>query len=271
MPQLYIIIPAFNEAATIAACLARVRDAPLPDASWTRHIIIIDDFSSDGTREALAIEDTPPREHGNELIDRMTFIRHSQNRGKGAALQTGFDAVLAMHEEVTNIDHPVPGVQPPVPSSYIIIQDADLEYDPNDYATLLDPLIAQNADAVFGNRWGEHFRPRGVWRRVHAFGNGALTSLSNMLTGYRISDMECCYKVLPLDILKDIRPMLTEERFGIEPQIAAALSRIGATVVERPVRYDPRSMESGKKIGWRDAFRAFYVIVREKFRKHNRG
>ncbi|MEM7228362.1 MAG: hypothetical protein AAF432_06040 [Planctomycetota bacterium] len=111
----------------------------------------------------------------------------------------------------------------------------------------------------------------GLKHRIHAFGNGALTWASNLMTGFRVRDMECCYKVLPVRVLRDIRPMLTEQRFGIEPQIVASLARKKARVTEIPIRYEPRGMEAGKKIGWRDAVRAIYVITRERFRRSSAG
>ncbi|MGI9013603.1 MAG: glycosyltransferase family 2 protein [Phycisphaerales bacterium] len=251
MPTLHIIIPAYNEAATIEACLQRVTAAELP-AGWVMSITIVDDCSTDGTGDQVEriIHDS------ETLPCAMTLLRHDVNRGKGASLQTGFDAVLA--------NPPTNGEQSA--DDIVIIQDADLEYDPADYASLMQPLIEDAADAVFGTRWGAHFATDGAWRRLHAFGNRSLTMLSNLLTGYRISDMECCYKLMPVTWLRRIRPSLSEERFGIEPQIAAALGRCNARLVERPVSYSPRDVGSGKKIGWRDAARAVWVIGRERFR-----
>jgi hypothetical protein len=131
----------------------------------------------------------------------------------------------------------------------------------------MQPIIAGEADAVVGTRWGEHYRYQSLKHRFHAMGNGALTMLSNRMTGFRVSDMECCYKIMAVRVLRALRPMLTEQRFGIEPQIVAGLARLKMRVVERPVKYDPRGLAAGKKIGWRDGVRALVVITRERFRK----
>src|SRR5205823_5035263 len=134
------------------------------------------------------------------------------------------------------------------------------------YAKLMQPIIAGQADAVVGTRWGRH-RPLASFKhRVHALGNSALTLMSNIMTGYRVSDMECCYKVVSVRLLRQLRPLLTEQRFGIEPQYVAALSRLKARLAEVPVSYDPRGLAEGKKIGWRDGVRALLVIARERFR-----
>jgi len=246
VPVLHVVIPFYNEGSTLAELVDRVVAAPLPEG-WRRELVLVDDHSRaeecSGVRELMA-----------SLEDRRVdarFLRHERNRGKGAALRTGFDAVLERADD----------------ADLVIIQDADLEYDPRDYASLMAPILAGEADAVFGARWGEHFRTRGVWRKLHAFGNRTLTSLSNLMTGHRVSDMECCYKVFPVPVLRRLRPMMTEDRFGVEPQLAAAAGRLGLTLAERPVRYEPRAFESGKKIGWRDGVRAVWVMLRERFRR----
>jgi glycosyltransferase involved in cell wall biosynthesis len=192
------------------------------------------------------------------LVDRvqrdgkpLRFLRHEINQGKGAALQTGFDAILKSDAPDDDL---------------VIIQDADLEYDPNDYASLMRPIIGGEADAVVGTRWGRHYKADSLKRRIHAMGNGALTRLSNLMTGIRVSDMECCYKIMPVSVLRRLRPMLSEKRFGIEPQIVAGLSRLKVRVAQAPVKYDPRGLAEGKKIGWRDGVRALMVIARERFR-----
>jgi hypothetical protein len=147
-----------------------------------------------------------------------------------------------------------------------LVQDADLEYDPADYAALLAALRGPRS-AVFGNRWANgDVQRRGAYRRIHALGNAALTVASNAMTGLRLHDMECCYKLLPVPVLREIRPWMTEERFGIEPQIAAALGRLRVPVAEVPVRYDPRGFAEGKKIRAKDGLRAFWVIARERLR-----
>jgi len=246
MPTLHIVIPVYNERGTLEPCIERVIASALP-AGWRRGIILIDDHSDGAHYPAVESLVHRLQAEGRDL----QFFRHDVNRGKGAALQTGFDAVLA-HD--------------PDPDDLVIIQDADLEYDPNDYTSLMRPIIERQADAVVGTRWGKHYTYKSFKHRVHALGNGALTMLSNAMTGYRVSDMECCYKVVPVSLLKRLRPMLNEMRFGIEPQMVACLSRLGAQVVEVPVRYDPRGVSAGKKIGWRDGVRALIVIARERLR-----
>lgn len=246
MPRLHVVIPFFNEAPTLRACVDRVSEVALPDG-WERSLILVDDHSHDGT-EAVALELIADlRERG--VTARLA--RHEVNRGKGAALRTGFDLVLE-HADETDL---------------VIIQDADLEYDPADYAPLMGPINDGRADAVFGNRWGDQYHPRGLWYKLHSLGNRALTRASNILTGYRIHDMECCYKLFTIPVLRRLRPMLSEDRFGVEPQMAAGLARIRARLIEHPVRYDPRQAGAGKKIGWTDGLRAFYVILRERFRR----
>lgn len=244
MPRLHIVIPVYNEHDTLGPCLERVIAAPLPDG-WSKRLVVIDDYSEVAHYDAAKRIVAELAANGHDIA----IHRHETNHGKGAALQTGFDLILA-------------GV--PDDDDVAIIQDADVEYDPNDYAALLQPIINGAADAVIGTRWGEH-RPGGsLKRRIHELGNRALTSFSNHMTGFRVSDMECCYKLLPILLLEKIRPALTEQRFGIEPQIVAALARDKARVTEIPVSYHPRGFASGKKIGWRDGVHALRVIAREK-------
>lgn len=252
MLTLHIVIPVYNERGTLEPCIRRVLAAPLPHG-WSRDITLVDDHSDashfpavEALVKKLAADGAP-----------LQFLRHEVNKGKGAALQTGFDAVLNRNPTVDSND-------------LVIIQDADLEYDPNDYARLMEPLITKQVDAVIGTRWGNHYRYRSLKHRVHAMGNGALTLMSNAMTGYKVSDMECCYKLFSVELLRRIRPMLTEQRFGIEPQLVAALSRIKSRVTEVPISYDPRGIAAGKKIGWKDGVRALVVIAREKF-KGNHG
>lgn len=247
MPRLHIVIPVFNERDTLDPCLARVVAADLPPG-WTCRIIVIDDHSKPIDFKAAEITAARISQHGHDV----SLHRHRQNFGKGAALQTGFDIILAEDNPDTDV---------------VIIQDADVEYDPADYAPLLVPIITGSADAVIGTRWGTH-RPSGsLKRRFHEWGNRLLTTLSNIMTGFSVTDMECCYKLMPVSLLRRVRPMLTEPRFGIEPQIVAALARLDARVVEVPVSYDPRGVASGKKIGWRDGVRALLVIARERFHR----
>ncbi|MFO0827018.1 MAG: glycosyltransferase family 2 protein [Phycisphaerales bacterium] len=240
MPTLHVVIPFYEEAGTLEECLRRVAAAPLPKG-WKSSLTLVDDGSSQAARDAA-----------RAICERRggLFLQHPQNRGKGAAIRTGFVAVLerARDEDV------------------VIIQDADLEYEPGDYAALLAPIIAGAADAVFGNRWGGDHDARSR-RRLHRALNRSLTLMSNALTGLQVHDMECCYKLMRVPILRRIMPALTEERFGIEPQIAAALGRMKARVAEAAVRYAPRSFAEGKKIRPKDGIRALWVMARERFRR----
>lgn len=246
MPTLYVVIPVYNEAATAEKCVKLVVDAPLA-GGWSKTLVIVDDHSDD---EAAALLETLVKQLANGGAN-ISLHRHDVNRGKGAALHTGFDFVLQSQ---------------PHHNDLVIIQDADLEYDPNDYTALMQPIIDGQAQAVVGSRWGKHNQLRGIARKLHRQGNGFITSFSNLMTGYRLRDTECCYKVFSIDVLRKLRPMLTENRFGIEPQMIASLSRLKVKIEQVPVSYDPRSIAEGKKIGPKDAARAFYVVLRERFR-----
>src|SRR5690349_16781505 len=248
MPTLHVVIPVYNERNTLSPCVRRVLAAPLPD-DWQIRIQLVDDHSSDEHFESVESLFASLTTEGQPV----SLHRHEANQGKGAALQTGFDLIL-------NSDPPPPD------NDLVIIQDADLEYDPNDFAKLMHPLIDGKADAVLGTRWGRHRELPTLKHRIHAMGNGALTLLSNIMTGYRVNDMECCYKIVPVRVLKPLRPMLSEQRFGIEPQYVAAPSRLKARVAEVSISYDPRSLAEGKKIGWKDGVRAHVVIARERFK-----
>lgn len=250
IPTLHVVIPVYNERGTLEPCVRKVLASPLP-VGWNLDITLVDD-ASDASHVA-AVDALVAKLHAERAP--LHFLRHPINRGKGAALQSGFDAILSR-------------TPPPPETNLVIIQDADLEYDPNDYASLMQPILAGTADAVVGTRWGDHYHYKSLKHRIHAMGNGALTLMSNLMTGYRVSDMECCYKVAPIALLRRLRPMLTEPRFGIEPQYIAGLSRLKSRVTEVPVKYDPRGVSAGKKIGWRDGVRALIVIAREKFRPH---
>lgn len=252
MSTLHIVIPVYNERGTLEPCLRKVLAAPLPDG-WTRQITLVDDHSDDAHYPAVQLLVQRLQREGAPI----SFHRHAVNRGKGAALQTGFDSILG---------HDAPAVD----SDLAIIQDADLEYEPDDYAALMQPIMDGRADAVVGTRWGAHRPTRRLKHRIHAWGNQFLTYLSNSMTGLAVSDMECCYKIVTIGLLRRLRPMLTEPRFGIEPQYVAALSRLGARVEQVPVRYQPRSMAEGKKIGWKDGVRALVVIARERRRDRRR-
>ena len=246
MPTLFVIIPYYDEPATLEQCLRRVVDSNLP-ADWRQEIILVDDHSGpEGGRCA----DEVVSKLGQEGVG-IRLERHDHNRGKGAAVRTGFRSALrdAGDEDV------------------MIIQDADLEYDPRDFPLLLEPLAKDDADVVYGNRWNDERDDRTSIGRMHRLGNSMLTAFSNMLTGYRISDMECCYKAFPVPVLRRILGDLDEERFGIEPQLTASLSRHGYHVTEVPVRYEPRGFKAGKKIGLADGFSALRVMLRERFRR----
>jgi glycosyltransferase involved in cell wall biosynthesis len=245
MPVLHVVMPVFDEGPTLAGIAGRVAAAPLP-AGWELRVVMVDDGSRP---RAAAAARAACSAHGT-LAE---LIVHPRNRGKGAALMTGFDRVLASADD----------------ADAVVIQDADLEYDPADYAALLGAL-EPGTGAVFGDRWGSG-APLSGWRRAHAAANGLLTRASNLATGLGVHDMECCYKLLRVPVLRTVRPWLSEERFGIEPQIAAALARARVRVGEVPVRYAPRGFAEGKKIGWRDGVRALWVIVRERMRSSPPG
>ncbi len=246
MPTLHVVIPFYNEAETLEPCIRRVLAARLP-GGFTPRLVVIDDCSGEaGRAAAAALIETLESEGVSAQL-----CRHAINKGKGAALQTGFDAVLASK---------------PADDDLVVIQDADLEYDPADYEHLMRPLTEKRADVVVGTRWGDHRELKGLKRRIHAGGNGLLSATSNLMTGYRLHDMECCYKLFPVRVLRAMRSSMTEPRFGVEPQMIATFSRLGARIDEVSISYDPRSLADGKKIGWTDGVRALYVILRERFR-----
>ena len=226
--KLSIVIPVYNERTLIPQTLDRVMAAPLPEG-MTREIVVVDDCSTDGTREWLG-------EHAASQ-PWVTLCLHERNAGKGAALRTGFAAATG---------------------DIVLVQDADLEYDPAEYPQLLAPLLDGRADVVFGTRFlGQTHRVLYYW---HSVGNWMLTTLSNMLSNVNLSDMECCFKVFRHDVLRRIT--LVENRFGFEPEITAKVARLGCRIYEVSVSYSGRTYAEGKKIGWRDGFSALRCILR---------
>ena len=236
--KLSVIIPCYNELATIDRIIDAVRESPYPD----KEIIIVDDSSTDGTREKLRTEI-----ENSGRVDRVIY--HERNQGKGAALRTGFRHATG---------------------DIVIVQDADLEYDPNEYPRLVEPILSGKADVVFGSRFvgSEAHRVLYFWHRV---GNGALTLLSNMLTNLDLTDMETCYKAFRREVIQSIE--IEESRFGFEPEITAKIAhRRDLKVYEVGISYYGRTYEEGKKIGWKDGVRAAYCIVKYNlFRRRQQG
>lgn len=226
-----VVIPVYNEAATIRTVLHRVAASPCVD-----QIVVIDDASTDGTYQTL--QDVAAAHHGRPVI---SLVRHPHNAGKGAALRTGF-------AEATG--------------DIILIQDADLEYDPSDYPRLIAPIREGRADVVYGSRF--HPRARPITPAWHRAVNRFLTTLSNLATGLRVTDMETCYKAFRADILRSLP--LQSNRFGFEPEVTAWIARLGYRVVEVPISYRGRRAREGKKIGIWDGLEAVWLIVKFRLR-----
>ena len=222
-PCLSVVIPCFNEVTTVETVAGAVLASP-----WTAEVVVVDDGSTDGTREVLARLSDP----------RVRVVLQPVNQGKGAALRRGF-------AEAT--------------SDYVLVQDADLEYDPREYGVLVQPLEEGLADVVFGSRFISS-APHRVLYYWHSVGNRFLTTLSNMFTNLNLTDMETCYKVFRREVIQSLR--LEEDRFGFEPEVTAKVARAGWRVYELGISYIGRTYAEGKKIGWSDGVRAVWCILK---------
>jgi len=229
---LSVVMPAYNERPTIAAALSRVRRVPS-----RKEIIVVDDGSTDGTQDVL---DELAAGFGEDPRNELLVLNHERNQGKGAALRTGLARARG---------------------DVLLIQDADLEYDPADYSRLLQPIVAGDADVVYGSRFlGD--QPHRVLYFGHFLANRFLTGLSNCFTNLNLTDMETCYKVFRRSVIEEVLPTLRQNRFGFEVEITAKVARRRARIYETSISYAGRTYEQGKKIGWRDGVTALWCIVR---------
>jgi glycosyltransferase involved in cell wall biosynthesis len=247
--KLSVVVPVYNERDTIHQILRRILAVPI-----AKEVILIDDFSKDGTRDELrkieqewlasrpAASESGDDRHAGPPLNSVRVLYHDRNRGKGAALRTGFAHVSG---------------------TVVIVQDADLEYDPAEYPQLIAPIIDGRADVVFGSRFiGETHRVLLFW---HYLGNKLLTTLSNMFTGLNLTDMETCYKVFRREAIDAIAPTLKSDRFGFEPEVTAKIAKRGLRVYELPISYSGRDYSEGKKITWKDGLQALWCIIRFRF------
>jgi glycosyltransferase involved in cell wall biosynthesis len=230
--RLSVVIPVYNESATLPTLVEKVCEVPIH-----KEVILVDDCSTDGSRAILARLECKSRPDENNEI---CVLYHDRNQGKGAAVRTGFAAARG---------------------DVILIQDADLEYDPAEYPRLLQPIIEKKADVVYGSRFLGN-QPHRVLYFWHYVGNTVLTTLSNCFTDLNLTDMETCYKLFRREVIAAVLPHLRQNRFGIEPEITAKVARRGFRVFETSISYNGRTFAQGKKINWRDGVAAIWCIVR---------
>ncbi|HBN74702.1 MAG TPA: glycosyl transferase [Planctomycetaceae bacterium] len=232
---LSVVVPVYNECETLHLILEKIQEVPI-----NKEIILVDDCSKDGTRDLLQEMEKAQAEGERDPRNCFVFAYHEKNQGKGAALRTGF---LRASGDI------------------VIIQDADMEYNPHEYPRLIKPIVEGKADVVYGSRFlGD--QPHRVLYYWHYLGNNFLTQLSNCFTNLNLTDMETCYKVFRKEVLQEIAPKLQQNRFGFEPEITARIARRNHRIYEMSISYSGRTYDQGKKIGWKDGFQALYCIIR---------